>query len=147
MKAFLRFKAYFLVALLCCCPGCLACYTTRTVDVTLTSRNTGQPLVNTPVKVAYACMFILNAPQSVSATTDNKGSASLRMADFRNGIILVSAGDDAHPYPDDYIRVDPSTVREGGVLALPQMLIRLTPRSHWVCSPFERLRDLISKPR
>ena len=126
------------VALSCSLTGCLAVYSTRPVEVIVTSAETGQPVANLPVAVDYPLFYahyfgprVLNMPKEAGSVTDENGRIVLPIADFGCGPIRLRAGD----YGSS---IKPDQVREGGMVApdywafgpekTPKVILQLVPQ-------------------
>jgi hypothetical protein len=111
--------------------GCLAIYSTRPVEVTVTNADTGKPVANIPVTVEYVGMLILNVPKKAEGVTDEHGRLLLPIADFDNGPIHLQAGGWGRS-------INPETVRygsivdtgdwSGGSVSTPKIIMQLVPQ-------------------
>jgi len=116
------------------CPGCLACYTTRTVDVVVTERKSGLPLADSAINVGYNAKIyvpLLNKPSGDSGKTDRNGAVALRIADFDWGQIVLYGGEQRDGRSSLETLLEPRIIHEGGVLDTEGYLVRLTPRPRW----------------
>ena len=120
----------FTAAAVCFLTGCIAIYSKRPVEITVTSAETGRPVADLPVSVSYPAMMVLNVPREVKGVTDKDGRVVLPVADFDNGSIHVHAGDYGH-------FIEPEQVRNGGATgtaawesapATPKVFLRLVPQ-------------------
>jgi hypothetical protein len=105
----------------CSLTGCLAVYSQRPVEITVTSAETGRPVPDLPVSVNYAAMMVLNIPRDVKGVTDKDGRVVLPVADFSGGPIHVNAGDYGH-------FLEPEQVRNGGTKETAAGSLRLVPQ-------------------
>lgn len=91
------------------CPGCLAFYSHRPVEIKVHNTNTGEPIADVLVEVYYRYVLVMNAPEEVFGQTDINGRVTLKMADFKNGLIILKI--------DRYrFEIEPQMVQNGVVL-------------------------------
>jgi hypothetical protein len=109
-------------AAVCSLTGCLAVYSKRPVEITVTSAETGRPVADLPVTVNYTAMMVLNIPREVKGVTDKDGRVVLPVADFNRGGIHVDAGDYGH-------FLEPEQVRNGGTKETTKGFLRLVPQT------------------
>jgi len=93
-------------------PGCIACYQSAPVTVTVLDAESEAPIPGAQVDLRYSSMMYLNAPREVSGETGSDGRVEIEETTFGGEWWRVSA--------PGYITTDDSSPRPEGSLGNPR---------------------------